>query len=78
MTILLFPISLVALSGMALLVWALYVLLTTPQQTWESSGMSQIMWLAVVIFMPLIGSVLFAAVGHRRLKSPTAPSKVTT
>ena len=74
----LLPISLVALASIAVFVWALYVILTTPQQTWQSSGMNQMMWLAVVIFMPLIGSVLFATIGHRSLQSPTASPTVMT
>jgi hypothetical protein len=52
---------------LAALVWSVYVILTTSQETWKTSGMSQLLWLAVVLVMPLIGSMLFVAVGRQRL-----------
>ena len=56
-----------AVAYLTALVWSVYVILTTPQETWKASGMSQLLWLAVVLVMPMIGSVLFVAVGRQRL-----------
>ena len=58
----------ITLTWLAALVWSLYVILTTPRQTWRTSGMSQIMWLAVVVLMPLIGTALFVIAGRKRLQ----------
>ena len=60
-------IGAIALTYLTALVWSVYTILTTPQETWEASGMSQLLWLAVVLVMPLIGSMLFVTVGHQRL-----------
>lgn len=60
-------VGIVPLAYLTLLVWSVYVILTTPQETWKASGMSQLLWLAVVLIMPIIGSILFIAVGRQRL-----------
>jgi threonine/homoserine efflux transporter RhtA len=73
--------GIVTIAWMAALVWSLYVILTTRRDTWASSGMSQLMWLAFVVFMPILGSLLFAVVGRRQLgnskQSPQSPSEAT-
>jgi hypothetical protein len=68
----------ITLTWLAALVWSLYVILTTPRQTWRASGMSQIMWLAVVVLMPLIGTALFVIAGYRRLQREAALSAQAT
>ncbi len=60
-------VGLIALGSFAVFVWSLYTILTTPESTWKAAGMNQWMWLAVVIFLPLVGSVLFVATGRRQL-----------
>jgi hypothetical protein len=66
------------LAWLAALVWSLYVILTTPRPTWRSAGMSQMVWLIVVVFMPLIGTALFAIAGYRRLQHHATPSARAT
>ena len=56
-----------AVAYLTALVWSVYVILTTPQEAWKASGMSQLLWLAVVLVMPMVGSVLFVTVGRQRL-----------
>lgn len=56
-----------AVAYLTALVWSVYAILTTSQETWNASGMSQLLWLAVVLVMPLIGSVLFVTLGRHRL-----------
>ena len=67
-------VGLIVLGSFAVFVWSLYTILTTPESTWKAAGMNQWMWLAVVIFLPLVGSVLFVAnrppSTHQRQKPP--------
>lgn len=56
-----------ALVAMGLFVWALYVILTTAEDVWSEAGMNQWMWLAVVIFLPVVGTALFLLIGRGRL-----------
>ena len=67
-------VGLVAVAWIATLVWSLYVILTTSTETWKAAQMSQSMWIVVVVFMPLIGAILFAAAGARRLRTHDAGS----
>ena len=57
-----------ALALIALLIWSLAVILLTPEATWDAAGLNQWMWLAVVIFLPAIGSLLFVLVARTRLQ----------
>lgn len=52
---------------LAMLIWSLAIILTTPRESWTASGMSQFLWLAVVVFMPMIGGVLFVTIARPRL-----------
>ena len=67
-------VGLVAVAWIVTLVWSLYVILTTTTATWRAAQMSQLMWLIVVVFMPLIGATLFATAGARRLRAHDAGS----
>jgi hypothetical protein len=60
-------VGLLMLVWLAILFWSLAIILTTPQQEWDESGMSQLAWLAVVILVPLVGAPLFLLVGRTRL-----------
>ncbi len=60
-------IGVLGVAFIAMFVWSLLAILTTPESTWEAAGMNQWMWLAVVIFLPLVGSVLFVAVARPAL-----------
>jgi len=65
-------------ANLALLVWSLYVILTTPADSWDAIGMSQMMWLLVVLLLPFIGPVLFAVVAMPRLKVGIGIAAVTS
>ena len=56
-----------ALALLGVFIWALVVILSTPSETWDTAGLNQWMWLGVVVFLPLIGSLLFLAMGRRQL-----------
>ncbi len=66
-------IGVVVLAYWTALIWSLYAILTTPRETWRRSGMSRLLWLAAVIVMPLIGSVLFVTVARPRLAGRAEP-----
>lgn len=59
-----------ALVWIPLFAWTLSVVLTTPAQVWRAAGTSQLLWLVVVLGVPLVGAVLFAAVWRSRLQVP--------
>lgn len=59
--------GLVALAGLGFMVWALVEILQTDKAAWDASGMVQLVWVAVVLFLPFIGSVLFFAIARPRL-----------
>ena len=68
-----------ALALLGVFIWSLVVILSTPRPIWDAAGLNQWMWLGVVVFLPLIGSVLFLAMGRRQLTAAgTAGSAETT
>lgn len=71
-------VGVVALTMLVTFVWSLFAILTTPQDAWKRAQMSQMMWLAVVIFVPLIGSMLFLVAGHSRLRLASASQQATS
>lgn len=62
------------LASLGLLIWSLYLILTTPQDVWEASGMSQILWLVVVLVLPFVGSLLFLIIGRPRVTPASGSS----
>lgn len=65
-----------ALALLGVFVWSLVMILSTPSETWDAAGLNQWMWLAVVVFLPLIGSVLFLAMGRRQLMAASTVDRV--
>lgn len=57
-----------AFAWLPLMIWSLYVILTSSEADWEASGMNRLLWLLVVLFMPLVGSILFILAGRSRLQ----------
>ncbi len=65
-------VLLFGLVGLGLMVWALVQILTTEGTTWEAAGMLQLVWLAVVLVLPIVGSILFFAIARPRLTAHPA------
>lgn len=65
-------LGVVAIAGMAFMVWALVEILRTDKVAWDASGMVQLVWVAVVLVLPVIGSVLFFAIARPRLTAVPA------
>ena len=62
-----------ALLLLGVFIWALVLILSTPSTTWQAAGLNQWMWLGVVVFLPLIGSVLFMTMARRQLMAAGTP-----
>ena len=56
-----------AIGGMAFMVWALVAILRTEKSAWDASGMVQLVWVAVVLLLPFIGSILFFIIARPKL-----------
>lgn len=65
-------VVLFGLVGLGLMIWALVQILTTDENTWKASGMLQLVWLAVVLVLPVIGAILFIAIARPRLTAHPA------
>ncbi len=65
-------IGVFAIAGLAFMVWALVEILRTDKAAWDASGMVQLVWVAVVLFLPFIGSVLFFAIARPKLTTQPA------
>lgn len=66
----------VLLVALALFAWWLVMLidaLRTPGMTWESAGQSQLLYVLLMVFLGLIGTVLYVAVARPKLRGVTAP-----
>ncbi len=61
-------IALLALIAPALMIWALVDLLQRPTAQWQGSGDSKLMWLLLIIFVALVGPVLYLTIGRRQLE----------
>jgi hypothetical protein len=66
-----------AVAAMVLFVWWLMVLiqaLRVPDQDWAAAGQSKILWVLVMVFLHLLGTILFVLIARPALARtpPTA------
>jgi len=66
-----FLVGLVMLTGLVLLVMALVDLVRRPAETWEASGHNQLVWALIVIFVGLIGPLLYLLIAPPALDAAT-------
>ncbi len=57
-----------AIAGLVLLIWALVDLLQRPQDQWVASGQDRLVWALVVIFVGLIGPLLYLLIARPKLE----------
>ncbi|MBT8164099.1 MAG: hypothetical protein HKO63_11970 [Acidimicrobiia bacterium] len=74
--VLMIGIGLFALVPFGLLLFALVDLLKQSSEAWEESGQSQLLWALVVIFVWLIGPVLYLLVARPALAAASARGAV--
>jgi hypothetical protein len=48
-------------------IWALIDVLRTPQDVWAAAGQNQLLWGVVVLFLSLIGPVLYLIIARPQL-----------
>lgn len=48
-------------------IWALIDVLRTPQNVWAAAGQNQILWGIVVLFLSLIGPILYLVIARPQL-----------
>lgn len=65
-------VALFGLVGLGLMVWALVQILTTDEGTWKAAGMLQLVWVAVVLVLPVVGAILFLAIARPKLTAHPA------
>ena len=69
---------LLALASLVVLIVALREVLITPEAAWQAASLNQWMWLGVLIFLPLIGIVLYLGVARSRLQGASRQSVAVT
>lgn len=52
-----------------LMIWALIDLMSRPSSDWEGAGQDKLIWAVVVIFVGLIGPILYLTIGRSKLNS---------
>lgn len=65
-------LALFGILALGLMIWSLVQILTTDESTWKASGMLQLVWLAVVLVLPVVGSILFIAIARPKLTAHPA------
>ena len=56
-----------ALPLMVFYLWALVDALRTPASVWEAAEQNQLLWVGVMIFVSLLGAVLYVLIARPRL-----------
>lgn len=66
-------LMLVGLGGLALFVWWLVMLveaLRIPGQQWTAAGHNQLLYVLAMIFLGIIGTLLYVLIPRKDLKAP--------
>lgn len=70
---LIFPILLIGVLVIpGLMIWALVDLMSRPSSDWEQADQQQLIWALLVVFVGVIGPILYLTIGRSKLNSPTA------
>jgi hypothetical protein len=68
-----------ALAAFGLTIWALVDLLRRPESDWAETGQDRLVWLLVVIFVGILGPILYLAICRPKFPAvgmgePVSPS----
>lgn len=69
-------VGVVALAGLVLLVMALVDLVRRPADVWEESGQNQLVWALIVIFVGVVGPLLYLIVARPILDNASSRSRI--
>lgn len=63
----------------ALMIWALIDLMSRPSSEWEQADQDKMIWVLVVVFVGVIGPILYLTIGRSKLNSvvPAEPTMVS-
>lgn len=70
-------IMLFALAGLGLLLVALVDLVKRPASAWERIGQNQIVWALIVVFVWLVGPVLYLLIARPAFDASSVTAEVT-
>ena len=65
-------VLLVLLPLAAFYVWTLIDALRTPAAVWERAGQNQLLWVGVIVFVSLLGAILYVFVARPQLLAAIA------
>lgn len=60
---------LVALPLFVVYVWALVDALRTPTSVWEAAEQNQLVWVAVILFVAVLGAILYLMIARPQLRA---------
>ena len=66
--------------GLGVFVWWLVVLieaLKTPETQWKDAGQDRLLWVLLMVFLGVIGTLSYVIVARPRLRRATAPTSTT-
>jgi hypothetical protein len=69
---------LMVIPAIAFFLWALVDALRTPLRVWEEAEQHQLLWVAVVVFVTLIGPILYLLIARPRLREAGADGGAAT
>ena len=72
------PILIVLLATPILMLVALIDLLGQPSSNWEATDQDRLIWLLVVVFVAIVGPILYLTMARPRLRTARAPHMATT
>lgn len=54
-------------------IWAIIDVLRTPQDVWTTAGQNQVLWGIVVLFLSVIGPILYLVIARPQLQVARSP-----
>ena len=66
--------------GLGVFVWWLVVLieaLKTPETQWKDAGQDRLLWVLLMVFLGVIGTLSYVIVARPRLRRASAPTSTT-
>ena len=65
-------VFLMAIPALVLFIWTLVDALRTPARVWEKAEQHQLLWVGVIVFVTLIGPILYLLIARPRLREVEA------
>ncbi len=58
---------------LGLMVWALVDLVQRPKADWDAAGQDRLVWALIVMFVGLIGPILYLTIGRKKFAGTSTP-----